>query len=377
MAVRHLDRTVFLGFNRLQGIEDRLVRLDDELAQGQLSPADMTRLTKERATISDIVDAFRLYKALLRQRDDAKAMLDDSDPSMRQMAKDELDEVNQSIEGQERTLILLTLPKDPNDTKNVILEVRAGTGGEEAALFAGDLLRMYLRYAEGRGWRTEIMSRTYASAGGIKEAIVLVEGDRVYSRLKFESGVHRVQRVPVTEAQGRIHTSACTVAILPEADEVEVDVNPNDLDISVFRSSGAGGQHVNTTDSAVRIVHKPTGLVVECQDERSQFKNKDRALKVLKARLLERAQQEQADKMSAARKTQVGSGDRSERIRTYNFPQSRVTDHRINLTLHSLPDVMEGDLDAILDALGSAHQAELLQRQNTTSQDGSVYQEGS
>ena len=265
----------------------------------------------------------------------------------------------------EKKLMLLSLPKDPNDQKNVILEIRAGTGGEEAALFASDLFRMYHRYSDRQGWRLELLSSTPSATGGFKEVICLIEGNAVFSRLKYESGVHRVQRVPATESQGRIHTSACTVAILPEADDIEIDINPVDLDITVCRASGAGGQHVNTTDSAVRIVHKPTGLVVECQDERSQHKNRDKAMKILKARLYERAEQEQADAISASRKSQVGSGDRSERIRTYNFPQGRLTDHRINLTLYRLDSVMEGDIGEVFDALIAYHQAELLKQERT------------
>jgi peptide chain release factor 1 len=313
--------------------------------------------------IEDIVVAFRAYKHLLKARDDAKLMLNDSDSDVRAMAKDELDDVSGKLEAAERQLTILMLPKDPNDQKNVMLEIRAGTGGEEAALFAGDLLRMYTRYASKVGWRTEILSSTTAERGGIKEVVVMVEGDRVYSRMKFESGVHRVQRVPETEAQGRIHTSACTVAVLAEADEVEVNIRPQDLDITVCRSSGAGGQHVNTSDSAVRMVHIPTGIVVECQDERSQLKNKERALKILKARILEKAQAEQDAAISATRKSLVGSGDRSERIRTYNFPQGRMTDHRINYTVYNLPEVINGDLDDVLDKLGTHHQAELLKEQ--------------
>jgi len=257
------------------------------------------------------------------------------------------------------------LPKDPNDSKNVILEVRAGTGGEEAALFAADLVRMYTRYAERQRWKVEVMSSTSADMGGFRECILMIEGQAVFSRMKFESGVHRVQRVPKTEAQGRVHTSACTVAILPEADDIEIEIRPEDLDITFCRASGAGGQHVNKTDSAVRMVHIPTGVVVECQDERSQHKNRDRALKIMKARLYERAAQEQHDKVSADRKSQVGSGDRSERIRTYNFPQGRMTDHRINLTLYSLSDIMEGDISKVLDALGLDHQTKLLNQQGT------------
>lgn len=350
-------------FTKLDTFERRFEELEAALSQDGLESRELTRLSKERALIEDVVVAWREYKSLAKARDDAKAMLNDSDPDLRAMAKEELDDLTGKLESAERELTILMLPKDPNDQKNVMLEIRAGTGGEEAALFAGDLLRMYTRYASRAGWRTEILSSTVAERGGIKEVIVLVEGDKVYSRLKFESGVHRVQRVPETEAQGRIHTSACTVAVLPEADEVEVNIRPQDLDIMVCRSSGAGGQHVNTSDSAVRIVHLPTGLVVECQDERSQLKNKERGLKILKARLLEKAQSEQHAEISATRKSLVGSGDRSERIRTYNFPQGRMTDHRINYTVYNLPEVINGELDDVLDKLGTHHQAELLKEQ--------------
>jgi peptide chain release factor 1 len=350
-------------FTKLDTVERRFEEIEAALSQDGLETRDLTRLSKERAMIEDVVVAWRGYKALEKRRDEARLILDDNDPELRSMAREELDDVNDQIEKAERELTLLMLPKDPNDQKNVMLEIRAGTGGEEAALFAGDLLRMYQRYASKAGWRTEILSSTTAERGGIKEVIVMVEGDRVYSRLKFESGVHRVQRVPETEAQGRIHTSACTVAVLPEADEVEVNIRPQDLDITVCRSSGAGGQHVNTSDSAVRMVHIPTGIVVECQDERSQLKNKEKALKILKARIFEKAQADQNAEISAARKSLVGSGDRSERIRTYNFPQGRLTDHRINYTVYNLPDVINGDLDDVLDKLGTHHQAEMLKEQ--------------
>jgi len=350
-------------FTKLDTVERRFEDIEAALSQDGLESRELTRLSKERAMIEDIVEAWRAYKGLLKARDDAKAMLNESDAELRSMAKEELDEITVKLEAAERELTVLMLPKDPNDQKNVMLEIRAGTGGEEAALFAGDLLRMYTRYASRVGWRTELLSTTSAERGGVKEAIVMVEGDRVYSRLKFESGVHRVQRVPETEAQGRVHTSACTVAVLPEADEVEVNIRTQDLDITVCRSSGAGGQHVNTTDSAVRIVHIPTGVVVECQDERSQLKNKERALKILKARILEKAQAEQHAEISATRKSLVGSGDRSERIRTYNFPQGRMTDHRINYTVYNLPEVINGDLHEVLDKLGTFHQAELLKEQ--------------
>jgi peptide chain release factor 1 len=350
-------------FENLDGVERRFNELEDALASGALKSHEMTRLTKERAQLEELVTVYRHYKTLQQRRDESKEMLGESDPELRALAKEDLEQVTAELEATEQRLILLSLPKDPNDAKNVILEIRAGTGGEEAALFAADLFRMYTRYADRQGWRTEILSSTESATDGYKEVIVLIEGDAVFSRLKFESGVHRVQRVPATESQGRIHTSACTVAILPEADEVEVDVNPGDLEISLCRASGAGGQHVNTTDSAVRIVHKPTGIAVECQDERSQHKNREKAMKILKARLLEKAEREQAEAISANRKSQVGSGDRSERIRTYNFPQGRLTDHRINLTLYRLDGIMEGDIGEVLDALGTHHQTELLKQE--------------
>ncbi|MEY4630688.1 MAG: peptide chain release factor 1 [Pseudomonadota bacterium] len=348
---------------KLEAVERRFVELEHSLSREGLDGRELTRLSKERANLAEIVEAFRRFKELEKREQGARELLGEQDPDLRTMAKVELDEVKSLLEESERELVILTLPSDPNDAKNCMVEIRAGTGGEEAALFVADLLRMYTRYSGDKGWRTEVLSSTPASAGGLKEVIMMVEGLKVFSRLKFESGVHRVQRVPATEAQGRIHTSAVTVAILPEADEVEVSVNPGDLEISVFRSSGAGGQSVNTADSAVRIVHRPSGIVVECQDERSQLKNKDRAMKILKARLLEKAQAEQHAAISATRKSLVGSGDRSERIRTYNFPQGRVTDHRINLTLYSLPEFINGKMDEMLDALGTHHQTELLKQE--------------
>lgn len=350
-------------FSNLEALERRFLEIEDSLASGQLKATDLTRLTKERASLEEMVATYRVYKALQQTRDEARVMLGESDAEMRALAKDELDDANAQIEATEKKLILLTLPKDPNDAKNVLLEVRAGTGGEEASLFAADLFRMYTRYADRQGWKTEILSSSPSQAGGVKEIICSIEGHNVFSRLKFESGVHRVQRVPATEAQGRIHTSACTVAILPEADDIEVQINPADLEFTACRSSGSGGQHVNTTDSAVRIVHKPTGVVVECQDERSQHKNRDKAMKILKAKLFDQALEAQQSATSAQRKAQVGSGDRSERIRTYNFPQGRLTDHRINLTLYKLADVMDGDIGDVLDALGTHHQTELLKQE--------------
>lgn len=350
-------------FERIELLVERFQELDADLARPGLSGKEMTTLSKERAEIEEIVSTYLHYKSLQKRQEEAKAMLEENDEDMRSLAKEEISQLEKELPECESNLILLTLPRDPNDEKNVILEVRAGTGGEEAALFAADLVRMYVRYAEKRGWRIEPLSSTEADMGGLKESIMLISGDRVFSRMKFESGVHRVQRVPATEAMGRVHTSACTVAILPEADDIEININPADLEITVCRSSGAGGQHVNKTDSAVRMVHIPTGIVVECQAERSQHKNRATALKVMQARLFEKAEREQNAAISADRKSQVGSGDRSERIRTYNFPQSRLTDHRINLTLYNLPDIMEGDLDKILDALGTDHQTTLLNQQ--------------
>ncbi|MGE0174077.1 MAG: peptide chain release factor 1 [Oligoflexales bacterium] len=348
-------------FRKLESVELRFAELESKLASEGIDGKEMTRLIKERGSILEIVEAFRGYKSLLSQHDQAKALLAEDDDDMRAMAKEELAQLVPAIEDAETQLRILTLPRDPNDDKNVLLEIRAGTGGEEAALFAYDLFRMYTKFADKQGWRIEILSITEAQAGGYKEVIGLVSGDKVYSKLKYESGTHRVQRVPDTEAQGRIHTSACTVAILPEEDEVtEIEINPKDLEITTTRSSGAGGQHVNTTDSAIRIVHIPSGIAVECQQERSQHKNKEKAMKVLRARLLENARREQREAQSADRKEQVGSGDRSERIRTYNFPQGRLTDHRINLTIYKLDVIMEGDIFEVTDALASYYQSEQL-----------------
>ena len=309
------------------------------------------KLAKEHSELSDVVLIYRRFKAIERQIVESRELLKDEDPDMRNLAAEELETLKAKKEDLETRLSILLKPKDPNDEKNVFLEIRAGTGGEEAGLFAADLFRMYSRYAEEMGWKIDILSHHQTGTGGLREIIALIEGKAVYSRLKHESGVHRVQRVPTTETQGRIHTSAVTVAVLPEAEDVEVEIKPEDLRIDVFRSSGPGGQHVNTTDSAVRITHIPTGLVVAIQDEKSQHKNKAKAMKVLRARLKEQMEIEQQEKISADRKSQVGSGDRSERIRTYNFPQNRVTDHRINLTLYRLEQLMEGDLASLLDPL--------------------------
>ncbi|MBM4371467.1 MAG: peptide chain release factor 1, partial [Deltaproteobacteria bacterium] len=303
------------------------------------------------------------YKSLLDQIGENEALLEDRDAGIREMAAEELAGLRARRTAGEQELRVLLLPKDPRDEKNIILEIRAGTGGEEAALFAADLFRMYTRYAERRRWKVELLSAHETGLGGYKEIVVLISGDRVYSRLKYESGVHRVQRVPETEAQGRIHTSAVTVAVLPEAEEVDVEINESDLRIDVYRSSGAGGQHVNTTDSAVRITHLPTGVVVACQDERSQHKNKAKAMKVLRARLLEARTAAQEAEMASDRRSQVGTGDRSERIRTYNFPQNRLTDHRVGLTLYKLDILMEGEaLDQVLDPVHTFFQAEALKQ---------------
>lgn len=320
------------------------------------------KYAKAYSEINELVNHYRRYKKVLEEIDDAKNLEAEAtdDPEMAELAKLELDSLNKQQEELEQQLKFFLLPIDPNDTKNIILEIRAGTGGEEAGLFAGDLFRMYSRYAETQGWRIDVMSSNPTGVGGFKEVIFVIEGTQVYSRLKYESGTHRVQRIPVTESSGRIHTSAVTVAVLAEAEEVDVQIDPNDLRIDVFRSSGPGGQSVNTTDSAVRITHEPTGLIVTCQDEKSQHKNKAKALRVLRARLLEKQEEEQHQERALSRKIQVGSGDRSERIRTYNFPQNRVTDHRIGLTLYKLGNIMEGDLDEMIDILITENRAEAI-----------------
>ena len=320
------------------------------------------KLMKEMGEMDSLVQKYREYKKVKEELAEAKAMLEENDEELRDMAKTEITQLDGRLEELNEELRVLLLPKDPNDDKNVILEIRAGTGGEEAALFGSDLLRMYMRYAERKGWKTELMDVNDTGLGGIKEAVMLIKGKGAYSRLKYESGAHRVQRVPETEASGRIHTSAATVAVLPEVDDVEVNLDPNDVRVDVYRSSGNGGQSVNTTDSAVRLTHIPSGLVVTCQDEKSQIKNKDKAFKVLKARLYDMKLQEQTDEMSANRKSQVGTGDRSERIRTYNFPQGRVSDHRIGMTLYKLDYFLDGDLDEIIDGLITDDQAEKMKK---------------
>ena len=318
-------------------------------------------LSQEYAQISPLVDCYKNYQQALEQLAAAKEMANDDDIELRALAKEEISLTENRLEELEHELQLLLLPKDPNDTRNIFLEVRAGTGGDEAAIFSGDLSRMYQRYAERTGWQTEVISESPGEHGGYKEIVLRVSGRDVYSQLKFESGTHRVQRIPETESQGRIHTSACTVAIMPEVEEIDaIDINPADLRVDTYRSSGAGGQHINKTESAIRITHIPTGVVVECQDERSQHKNRARAMSLLQSRLLSAEQDKHHAEQSAARKLQVGSGDRSERIRTYNYPQGRLTDHRINLTLYKLDDIMQGNLEQVINPLISEHQAELL-----------------
>ena len=350
---------------KLASLEERYEELGNLLGDPEVM-AEMGRwqqYVKAHSELTGVVGAYREYKRVTKEIQEARTLLDEeSDGEMRELAQAELDELMLKKTDLEQRLKVLLLPRDPNDEKNVIVEIRAGTGGEEAALFAADLFRMYARYAEGQGWKTEILNANHTDIGGFKELIFQLEGKGAFSRLKFESGVHRVQRVPTTESGGRIHTSAATVAVLPEAEEVDVEIDPNELRIDVFCASGHGGQSVNTTQSAVRITHIPSGIVVSMQDEKSQHKNKDKAMKVLRARLLDRVQEEHQQKVSSTRKSMVGSGDRSERIRTYNFPQNRVSDHRIGLTLHRLDAVLEGDMDEIIDTLVTTDQAERLKQ---------------
>ncbi|NLY43107.1 MAG: peptide chain release factor 1 [Clostridiaceae bacterium] len=352
-------------FEKLAFIEERYDELSKKISDPEIiaDQEQWRKLCKEHADITPIVNKYREYKKVSETITEARQLLDEQlDKDFRDMVELELQESKEKIEKIKDELKILLLPKDPNDDKNVIMEIRGGAGGEEAALFAADLMRMYSRYAERKRWGIEILSSNPTDIGGFKEICFMIEGRGAYSRLKFESGVHRVQRIPTTESGGRIHTSTVTVAVLPEMEEVEVEINPNDLRIDVFRASGPGGQCVNTTDSAVRITHLPTGLVVSCQDEKSQHKNKEKAMKILRSRLYELMQQQQHQEIAQARKSQVGTGDRSERIRTYNFPQGRVTDHRIGLTLHKIESILDGDLDEIIDALITNDQSEKLKQ---------------
>ncbi len=355
-------------FEKLEAVENRYDQISIELSRPETAEDSglLRRLMKEHAELAPIVEKYREYKKAGAAETEALEIIESggSDRELKELAEEELKEARENIEKISEELKILLLPKDPNDSRNVIIEIRAGTGGEEAALFAGTLYRMYNMYSESKGFKPEVISANETELGGYKEIVFMVEGAGAYSRLKYESGVHRVQRVPDTETQGRIHTSAVTVAVLPEADEVELEINPADLKIDTFRSSGAGGQHINKTSSAIRITHLPTGTVVECQDERSQFKNKDKALKILRSRLLDAAQKEHDDAIASDRRAQVGSGDRSERIRTYNFPQGRVTDHRIGLTLYKLEQILNGDLDEIVDALTTHYRTEALKAEN-------------
>ena len=348
-------------FNKLDFILEKYEELSKKVSDPDViaKQKEWQKLMKEMSDLEPIVKEYTAYKKAKEELEEAKEILDmEDDEELREMAREELKANEAAIEEYTENLKILLLPKDPNDDKNVILEIRAGTGGDEAALFGSDLLRMYLRYAERMRWKTELIESNETEIGGVKEVVMLVKGKGAYSRLKYESGVHRVQRVPETESGGRVHTSAASVAVMPEVDDVEVNLDPNDVRVDVYRASGNGGQCVNTTDSAVRLTHMPTGLVVTCQDEKSQIKNKEKAFKVLKSRLFDLMQQEQNDKIAAERKSQIGSGDRSERIRTYNFPQSRITDHRINLTLYKLDSFLDGDLDEVIDALITEDQAE-------------------
>lgn len=347
-------------FDKLDAVDARYQELEHKLCDPQVvgDREQFTKLSKERADLTDLVEAFREYRKTEQRIEENKELI--NDPEFRDLAKEELEQDRARLDVLTNTLKHLLLPKDPNDDKNILLEIRAGTGGDEAALFASDLYRMYSRYAERNGWKTEILSASDGAAGGLRELIASISGDKVYSRLKYESGVHRVQRVPATETQGRIHTSTATVAVLPEAEEIDIQINDKDLRIDVMRSGGPGGQSVNTTDSAVRITHLPTNMVVVCQDEKSQHKNKAKAMKILRSRLYEQEQAKRDAERSAERRSQVGSGERSEKIRTYNFPQDRVTDHRIGITCHNIQGIIDGDFQDLVDALRTHFQAEAL-----------------
>lgn len=350
--------------DKIEELERRFQELEALLSDPAIigNQPEFRKLSREHADLSPLVDVYRRYRKVMEEMEENRELL--ADPEMRDMAEEELNSLEEEKTRLDSEIRLLLLPKDPNDSRNVILEIRAGTGGDESALFSGDLFRMYSRFAEKNRWRVEMLSASESERGGYKEVIASIEGQDVYAKLKYESGTHRVQRVPETEAQGRIHTSACTVAIMAEAEDVDIDINPADLKIDVYRSSGAGGQHVNTTDSAVRITHIPTGTVVACQEERSQIKNRAKAMKVLKTRILDNINQEQNARLAADRKSQVGSGDRSERIRTYNFPQGRMTDHRIGLTLYKLDMIMAGEIGEIVDGLRQHYQMEALKAQS-------------
>jgi peptide chain release factor 1 len=352
--------------DKMTALDRRHQEVSDLLSQAEIiaKRSEFTKLSREHAELTKLVAAWKDYRRLRAELDDAKALLaSESDAEMRELARAELRALEDRIAAKEQDIKILLLPKDPNDGKNILLELRAGTGGDEAALFAGDLFRMYMRFAERQGWKSEVMSMSEGAAGGVKEVVVLIAGKDVYSKLKYESGVHRVQRVPATESQGRVHTSAATVAVMPEAEEVDVKIEDKDLRIDVYRSSGPGGQSVNTTDSAVRVTYIPTGTVVICQDEKSQHKNKSKAMRILRARLLDLEIAKQEAEERDQRRAMIKSGDRSEKIRTYNFPQDRVTDHRINLTRHNLPAVLDGDLGDLTDALRTHYQTEALKQQ--------------
>ncbi|MGE0086485.1 MAG: peptide chain release factor 1 [Desulfococcaceae bacterium] len=350
-------------FDKLKGVESRFSELETLLSDPEVvKNRDLfQKYAREHSDLDKVVSVFRVYRQVLDELDGSMELLRDGDPDIRDMARADMDSLNGRKAELETALKKLLMPTDPNDEKNVILEIRAGTGGDEAALFANDLFRMYSRYAENTGWKVEIMNHHSTGAGGLKEVIAMIHGKGAFSRLKFESGIHRVQRVPETETQGRIHTSAVTVAVLAEAEEVELHIDPSEVKVDVYRSTGPGGQSVNTTDSAVRLTHLPSGLVVTCQDEKSQLKNKNKAMKVLRARLMDRMLSEQHEKRSEERKSQIGTGDRSGRIRTYNFPQGRVTDHRIGLTLYKLESILQGNIDEIIDELVTFYQAQALQ----------------
>jgi peptide chain release factor 1 len=350
-------------FQKLKGVENRFIEVEKLLSDPEIlkDRKAYQKYSREHADLNKVVSVLRKYQKTAKELDDSKELLKDGDPDIKEMARDEINALTLRKKRFEKDIKNLLSPKDPNDDKNVILEIRAGTGGEEAGLFAGDLFRMYSRYAENRNWKIEVMTHHVTGVGGFKEVIAMISGKGAYSRFKFESGIHRVQRVPTTEAQGRIHTSAVTVAVLPEAEDVEVHIDPGEIKVDVFRATGPGGQSVNTTDSAVRITHLPTGIVVTCQDEKSQLKNKNKGMKVLRARILDRMIREQNEKRSEERKSQIGDGDRSGRIRTYNFPQGRVTDHRIGLTLYKLENILQGGLDEIIEETATFYQAQALE----------------